>query len=102
MFSIYERITAIFDDHISEIEFPYAEDIEDFDDYIVITSTIAIPNMKRGWTGDIIFRLSGVNATDGSPADDTYVAMKEVLCSNCKFEKGNVRPIEWQYKFLKY
>lgn len=102
MFNIYERVTAIFDNHIDEIEFPYAENISDFDDYIVITSTIAIPNMKRGWTGDIIFRLSGCNIEDGSSADDTYVTMEDVLCSNCKFETKSDRAIEWQYKFLKY
>ena len=36
MFGIYERVTIFFENYVSEIEFPYAIDIEDFDDYIVI------------------------------------------------------------------
>ena len=102
MFGIYERVTIFFENYVSEIEFPYAIDIEDFDDYIVITSNVAITDMKRGWIGDIVFKLSGCNIEDGSSADDTYVTMKEMLCSNCKFETKHDRAIEWQYKFLKY
>lgn len=102
MFSIYDRTVAFFDNGIDEIEYPYIEDLDDYDDYLIITSTISIPGMKRGWTGDIIFRLSGLNAKDASSSEDKYEVVKDVLCSNCKFEQKGGEPIRWQYKFLKY
>lgn len=102
MFNIYDRCSKIIlNNGRIQIEFEYIDEIQDFDDYIIIMTHVAIANVDRGWRGDLTFRFKGWNVNNLDEVTDC-LTLKDVLCSARKFNTDGTEAVAWEYKFLKY
>jgi hypothetical protein len=105
MFSIYNKNTIIFRDPSEEIEFPFGEEITDYEDTFVIETRIAIDDIRRGWIGDVEILLSGqsIDATcNWNDKVNDAVIHRDVLCYRRIMEFDSEHVAVWKYMFMKY
>lgn len=105
MFNIYDKYSLIFNDGEKIFNFDIIQEIQDFDDYIIIKTPVTIGDIKRGWVGDITFNLSGFNMEKGFSDEERVgenFTLKDTLCSARTLELGAEFSPTWQYKFNKY
>lgn len=105
MFNVYDRYSLTFNDDEKAIVLEFISEIQDFNDYIIIKTPVTIGDIRRGWTGDITFNLSGFDVEKSFSDEDRVkenFTLKDALCSARTFEAGSDFAPMWQYKFMKY
>lgn len=97
--SVYDRVSVVFvDEHVSsEI---LASNVNDYDHEIEIETSIHVAEIKRGWTGDILFNFQGFNVDDDSGVI-TSTWIRNVLCARVKMNIEAGSTVIWTYCFLK-
>lgn len=105
MTEYYDRCKSItFDDGICKIEFQFVDEVDDYDDYIIVESHVLIDNIDRGWRGDIAFNMVGTDLASKNYDEKIHchTILKDVLCSARTFKSTYDMGVTWYYKFLKY
>ena len=106
MFNIYDRCeTIVFNDGENTINFNFPYEIYDFDDYMIIKTSVTISNIDRGWRGNVTFSFVGYDiggSFDNGHTAFENVTLKDMLCSARTFSQYNDEAVMWEYKLLKY
>lgn len=104
MNNIYDVCNLIFENDINKLEHNYRVDIQDFDDYIEITTDIVFDGINRGWVGNITFHFEGHNIKEFSKGrtEQMRFMLRGLLCSRITFDKEGADVARWTYTFLKY
>ena len=105
MFKVLDDpIEIVFANDAESIKFQQYYEINEYDDSVVISTSVVIGDINRGWCGDISFHFKGYNLEgkfEQHDASDSKI-IKDVLCRSRTFEKRNGYAIIWTYTFLKY
>ena len=99
-----DPIEIIFVNDSETINFKHYYEINDYDDSVVISTSVVIDDIDRGWRGDISFFFKGYNLEgrfEHHDASDSKT-IKDVLCRSRTFDKRDGHAIVWTYTFLKY
>ena len=104
MFQVYDKCTVIeFNNYVSGIDFDKYSSIDEYDDEIIITTSVTIGDIDRGWCGDITFFFAGYDLEGSFSEYDAHCSktIKDVLCRSKKFNQMDSHGVEWTYTFLK-
>ena len=97
------RINIILRNNNEELNL-YFTDIDDWEHEIEIYSNFRHPNLKRGWTGDLIYHCAhGVNISDLTDIKNIELdCLKDVLLRSVQcYSANDDEAVVWKYTFLK-
>ena len=89
MFNIYDRYSLAFNDGEKIFNFDIIQEIQDFDDYIIIKTPVTIGDIKRGWVGDITFNLSGFNMEKGFSDEERVGVLLHQAVGLLRYDRGD-------------
>jgi len=98
----YDKIKLVaVQNNDNRYEFKSVTALDEYDHEIVVTSSLQLDGLKRGFIGDLFYHLRGFSIEDEKKEVSSVTGYREVLLARITVSAAPGYAVEWKYTFLK-